>query len=95
MPKQDKKLQLADARIKFLADRLAMLMTELASRDMDFGRFCHDEFYTGQVANFVRGRRTFGVCLDLVRNMLRRHDDGMGNDRRAHGEGQSAQGVAG
>lgn len=78
MPTPEKKPQ-AD-RLRFLADRLALLMTELVERDLDYGAFCHDEFYTGKRADEVRDSKAYEVSIDFVRKMLRRHDEksGMG-----------------
>ena len=80
MPKPDKKLQPAEARIAFLADRLARLMVDVVHVQMEYGPICFDEFYSDEYADSVRKSKEFRVCLDFVRNMLRRHDDGMGTD---------------
>ena len=61
-------------RLRFLADRMALLMVELVGRDFDFGRFCHDEFYEGEVADHKRKSREYEICIDFVRIMLRKHD---------------------
>ena len=95
MPPQEKKLQPAEARIAFLADRMALLMVDLVRRDCDFGRFCFDEFYKGEVAGYLRNSKEYLVCIDFVRKMLRRHDNEMGKDRRVHAEGEGPQGLVG
>ncbi len=75
MPKVDKKLQPPEARIAFLADRMAILMVELISRDCEYGLFCYDEFYKDELAEKWRQSQHYHVALDFVRNMLRRHDN--------------------
>lgn len=62
-----------EARVKFLAERMAMLMAELVVRDMDFGEFCYDEWYR---LERVKDNKHFPVCLDFVRMMLKRADQG-------------------
>jgi hypothetical protein len=54
---------------------MAMLMVELVRRDFDYGRFCHEEFFTDEIAEHLRGKKEYEVCLDFVRRMLRRHDE--------------------
>lgn len=71
----DEKLQRAEERVKFLADRMAMLLVELVRRDMDYGRFCHEEFYTDEGAGYLRQGREYEVSIDFVRNMVRRFDN--------------------
>ena len=44
-------------------------MAELVIRDMEYGDFCHDEFYE---LNRVRDNQYYPVCMDFVRNMVRR-----------------------
>jgi hypothetical protein len=61
-------------RLRFLADRMACLMLELVRRDMDFGTFCHEEFFEGEVADHLRKHKDYDTCLDFVRRMLRKHD---------------------
>jgi len=82
MPNADKKQQ-AEDRIKFLADRMALLIVDLVCRDADYGEFCFDEFYTGSNADTMRESQHYKVALDFVREMIRRHDNGMGTDRRS------------
>lgn len=79
MPKENKRPNDA-ARLKFLADRMALLIVDLARRDCDYGEFCHDDFYQGLDADVVRDSKEYVVSLDFVRNMLRRFDSGMGTD---------------
>lgn len=75
MPSPEKKLQQAEARIKFLADRLARLMVDIVQMQADYGPICFDEFYTDEYADSVRKSKEYEVCLDFVRNMLRRFDE--------------------
>lgn len=63
------KVSSKDDVVRFLADRLAVLMAELVARDLDFGDFCHDEFYQ---LDRVRNNQHYPVCMDFVRNMVRR-----------------------
>ena len=71
MPKDKQK---HDDRLRFLADRMALLMCELTNRDLDFGPFCFEEWYTDKRADQVRDTRTYEINIDFVRRMLRRHD---------------------
>lgn len=71
MPKADKK---QDKRIAFMADRMALLILELVRRDMDFGRFCHEEFYTDEIAGYLQQGKDYDTCLDFVRMMIKKHD---------------------
>lgn len=54
---------------------MALLMVELVRRDLDYGRFCFDEFYDDEVADHLRKKREYEICIDFVRRMLRRHDE--------------------
>lgn len=45
-------------------------MAELVARDLEYGDFVHDEFYQ---LRRVRDNQYYPVCMDFVRNMLRRH----------------------
>lgn len=96
MPKEEKKQA---KRLAFLADRMALLMLELVRRDFDFGRFCHEEFYTDEIAGYLQQGRDYQVCLDFVRMMIQKHDkeqkNELGSDRREQLEGQDSQGLAG
>jgi hypothetical protein len=53
---------------------MVLLMVELVQRDLDYGRWCYDEFFEGEVADHKRKSREYEVCIDFVRRMLRRHD---------------------
>lgn len=61
-------------RLAFLADRVAVLMMELVRRDLDYGKFCYDEFFTDEVAGYLRQGKEYEVCLDFVRIMLKKYD---------------------
>ena len=80
MPKDDKKQQ-AEDRIKFLADRMAILMVDLICREVDYGEFCYEEFYTSVSADVMRESKHYEVALDLVRSMIRKHDVEMAANR--------------
>lgn len=67
-------------RLRFLADRMALLMVELVQRDFDYGPHCFDEFYEGEVADHKRKSREYEICIDFVRRMLRRRDRGAKSD---------------
>ena len=78
MPRDDRKpievdptLSKGDARIRFLADRVACLMAELVMRDLEYGDFCFDDWFE---LNRVRDNQYYPVCLDMVRRQLGRHD---------------------
>ena len=71
MPKVEKK----DQQIKFLADRLAYVMAELVRRDLDYGDFCYDAFYTGKQSDEVRASKEYQTSIEFVRMMLRRQND--------------------
>lgn len=68
MPKDKQK-----ETIKLLADRLALCMTELANRDMDYGKWCFEEFYTDADSELTRHSKTYKVNLDFVRMMVKKH----------------------
>lgn len=53
---------------------MALLMVELVRRDLDYGRFCFDEFFDDEVADHLRKKKYYADCLEFVRRMLRRHD---------------------
>ena len=72
MPNDEKKQR---KRLAFLADRMALLMVDLVRRDCDFGRFCHEEFYTDEVAGYLQQGKEYQVCLDFVRMMIQKHDE--------------------
>ena len=61
-------------RLAFLADRTALLMVELVRRDLDYGHFCHERFYTDETAGYLKQGKEYEVCLYLVRRMIQRHD---------------------
>ena len=44
-------------------------MADLVMRDLEYGEFCHDEFYQ---LKRVRENQYYPVCMDFVRNMVRR-----------------------
>lgn len=67
----------SDSRIAFLADRMARLLVELVRRDFDYGKYCFEEFYTDEVAGYLRQGKEYEVCIDFVRIMIRRHDNEM------------------
>ena len=50
-------------------------MVELVRRDFDYGRYCYDDFFEGEVADHLRKSKEYGVCLDFVRKQLRRRDE--------------------
>ena len=66
--------QKQDKRLAFLADRMALLMVDIVRRDFDYGKFCHDEFYTDEIAGYLRQGKEYQVCLDFVRMMIKSHD---------------------
>jgi len=53
---------------------MARLMNELVRRDFDYGRFCHDEFYTDEIACYLKQGKEYEVCIDFVRMMIKKHD---------------------
>lgn len=57
---------------------MAVLMAELVGRDFEYGAFCHDEFYE---LDRVRNNQYYPVCMDFVRNMVRRNLDAKAVDR--------------
>lgn len=68
-------------QLRFLADRFALLMTELVQRDLDYEPFAFDEFYENEQADEMRQSKHYEVSIDFVRRMLRRHNE----KRAAHG----------
>lgn len=75
MPSDGKKRPSNKRRVAFLADRMAILMVELISRDCEYGLFCYDEFYKDELAEKWRESQYYDTALDFVRNMLRRFDE--------------------
>jgi hypothetical protein len=61
-------------RLRFLADRMALLLCELTNRDVDFGPWCFEDFYNDKAADKMRESKTYEVNIDFVRFMLRKHD---------------------
>jgi hypothetical protein len=59
---------------------MALLMVELVRRDIEYGEFCHEEFFEGEAADKLRQSDYYATCLDFVRGMLRRR-----NERTARG----------
>ena len=64
----------SDKRLAFMADRMALLMLELVRRDFDYGRFCHEEFFTDEVAGYLQQGKDYKICMDFVRMMIKKHD---------------------
>jgi hypothetical protein len=60
---------------------MAMLMVELVRRDLDYGRFCHDEFYTDEVAGYLQQGKEYEVCIDFVRIMLKKQNRRIDNEQ--------------
>lgn len=54
---------------------MALLMVEMVNRDFDYGKFCFDEFYEGEIQDHKRKSREYEICIEFVRRMLRRHDE--------------------
>ncbi|KPK74268.1 MAG: hypothetical protein AMJ84_00340, partial [Acidithiobacillales bacterium SM23_46] len=54
---------------------MALLLLELVRRDFEFGKFCFEEFYEGEIPDHHRKSRDYEICLDFVRMMLRKHDE--------------------
>ncbi len=79
-------------RLRFLADRMALLMQELVRRDMDYGRFCFEEFFEGEVPDHLRKRNDYDTCLEFVRRMLRRHDEEQKQQRNGTTTGLAVRG---
>lgn len=53
---------------------MAMLMVELVRRDFDYGRFCHEEFFTDEVAGYLQQGKEYEICMDFVRMMLKKQN---------------------
>lgn len=64
----------SDKRLAFLADRMARLLVELVRRDFDYGKYCFEEFYTDEVAGYLKQGKEYEVCIDFVRMMIKKHD---------------------
>ena len=59
---------------------MAMLMVELVRRDMDYGRFCFEEFYTDEVAGYLQQGKEYEICMDFVRIMLKKQNTRIDNE---------------
>ena len=53
---------------------MALLMVELTRRDLEYGDWCHDDWYDSDVADHMRQDPYYETNLEFVRRMLRRHD---------------------
>jgi len=53
---------------------MALLMVDIVRRDFDYGRSCHEKFYTDETAGYLRQGKEYQVCLDFVRMMIKQHD---------------------
>jgi hypothetical protein len=53
---------------------MALLMVDLVRRDFDYGKFCHEEFFTDEVAGYLRHGKEYQICIDFVRMMIQKHD---------------------
>lgn len=75
-------LEKANARIRFLSDRFGILMVVCQSRTGDWNPWMRDDLYDGegQMGEEIRGWPAYKAAKEVIRNMLRRHDDGMGTD---------------
>ncbi len=71
--------QKQDKRLAFLADRFAVVLVDIVQRDMDYSDICFDDFYRGERAHVMRKSKTYQVTLDLVRSMIKKHDQSMKN----------------
>lgn len=72
MPKADRKQQ----QVKFLAERLAILMVYCQSYSGDYLTWMREHLYTGDSGEELRSTADYRTALGAVRNMLRRHNDG-------------------
>ena len=95
MPKENEnppvRLQRDEARLAFLAGRMALLMVDLVRRDFDYGRFCHEEFYTDEIAGYLQQGKEYQVCLDFVRMMIKQHDKQESIDMSNDEKGQATE----
>jgi hypothetical protein len=53
---------------------MALLMVELVRRDLEYGKFCDEEFYEGEIADHLRKSKYYNTCIDFVRKMLRKRN---------------------
>lgn len=77
MPSDDKK---SNDRLAFLADRFAILMVVCKMRyGNEWNPFFQDGLYEdeGSLGDEIKGWPEFQSARDVIRNMLRRHDNEM------------------
>ncbi len=63
-----------EKRLTFLADRLAIVLSDIVQRDMDYSDICYDDFYRGERADELRRSKQYQVCMDFVRTMVKNYD---------------------
>jgi len=76
----DERATLNELRLKFLADRMAIVLADIVQRDMDYSDICFDDFYRGERADELRRSKHYQVTFDLVRTMVKNHDKRVKDD---------------
>ncbi len=73
----EKKLQLAEERVKFLADRMAILMVVCVSRTGSWNPWFTEGMYEDRdgMGDELRSWPQYKSATDVIRNMLRKQDN--------------------
>ena len=69
---------------------MAIVLVDIVYRDMEFSDICFDDFYRGERANELRLSRHYQVGLDLIRTMVKNHDE---RGEKANGEASNDSNV--
>jgi len=71
---ENKKLD--DSKLAFLCDRMAILMVVCRLKyDIGWSVWLGEGLYTGETGDEFRAMPEFKVAIDVIRNMIRRHDN--------------------
>ena len=65
-------------RVAFLADRMAILLVICKSRTGDWNPWFREGMYEGPTGEEIRGWPDYQTAKDIIREMLRRHDNESG-----------------
>ena len=55
-------------------------MVELVRRDMDYGRYCYEEYYRDEITGYLQQGKEYEVCMDFVRMMLKKQNKRIDNE---------------
>lgn len=70
MSGDEQKLKRLEKQVQLLADRYALVLVELVRRDLDYGPYCYDDWYCGEVADYNRKHRYCKMAKEFIRKMI-------------------------